>query len=873
VSSTAQFHFAAEFVTFLAAASGLALVLLRGELLTRSAWARYVMGFGFLAVGAAAFFRGALLGNDIQTDFLLALRALGLVAIAIGSLNWNAGEAERRTLWLGVSLVTVSLVFDLFNDGGMVDGTLLAGAIGMGIPMVTASRRAIAARVAAIAAVALLLMVLVLSLSLSAVLVSTVEDEALNRLASRANTEVSQIENEPRQVLFNARLASRSLGTNRGAELIKIAEALSAGKPPAAQDVTALTQALHAISTEYTDSLPLAYLSKNQVVIASERFDTQTWQELSRTDAVQEVLLRGDNDTITTVEVAGGKAVALAVQRLRVDTKPPPGSTTLGLVLAAEPLDANYLLVHRRGDRELSLALANRTDLLARAGALPSTSVIQRLTKQVLETGQPTQTITGGRFVSLSPVTRSDRRPVMAVVASQPTTFVSDTRDRLFRTLFLIALGGTMFALVIAALVGDRIGSGVRRLTLATERLRRGDTSVRADVEGEDEVGLLATAFNSMAVSIEDKTSALRQAADDETRLRNRLEAVVAGMGEALVAVDATGHITDFNQAAEELMGVTADRARGKAADQVINLTSDDGDDLSARLRRPLPRRWSLSGSVRQPDGTQVPVALSAGALRGPAAEVAGGVFVLRDLRREREVERMKTEFLSHIGHELRTPLAGILGHSEILVRRQLPPDRARISQEEILKSGRRLERVVEMLEFFASAGAGRVRLRREHVNVRSVVEDAVERWNGKVNGDHRIGRRVARGVPEVDADPRWLALSLDELLDNAVKFSPNGGRIMVTATPTGNGRRTDVEITVSDQGKGMTAEEQNAAFRDFVQGDGSDTRSYGGLGLGLALVKRVADAHGGDVRLESTPGKGSKLSIVLPGAPKKRRR
>jgi PAS domain S-box-containing protein len=376
-----------------------------------------------------------------------------------------------------------------------------------------------------------------------------------------------------------------------------------------------------------------------------------------------------------------------------------------------------------------------------------------------------------------------------------------------------------------------------------------------------------------MAASIEDKTSALRQAADDETRLRNRLEAVVAGMGEALVAVDASGNITDFNQAAEELIGVSAERARGKPADQVIHLASEDGDDLSSRLRRPLPRRWSVNGNVSQPDGTLVPVALSAGALRGPAAEMAGGVFVLRDLRREREVERMKTEFLSHIGHELRTPLAGILGHSEILVRRQLPPDRARMSQEEILKSGRRLERVVEMLEFFASAGAGRVRLRREHVNVRDVVQQAVDRWSDKVNGDHRITRRVARGVPEVDADPRWLALSLDELLDNAVKFSPDGGRITVSAAPTGNGRRTDVEITVSDQGKGMTTEEQSHAFRDFVQGDGSDTRSYGGLGLGLALVKRVADAHGGDVRLESTPGKGSKLSIVLPGAPKKRKR
>jgi hypothetical protein len=176
VSSSAQFHFAAEFVTFLAAASGLALVLLRGELLTRSVWARYVMAFGFLAVAAAAFFRGSLRFDDIQNEFLLAVRAVGLIALAIGSLNWHAGEGERRTLWLGVALVTVSLVVDLFQDGGLVDLTLLMGAIGIGAAVVTASRRAIAARVAASAAVGLLLMVLLLSLSLSQVLISTVED-------------------------------------------------------------------------------------------------------------------------------------------------------------------------------------------------------------------------------------------------------------------------------------------------------------------------------------------------------------------------------------------------------------------------------------------------------------------------------------------------------------------------------------------------------------------------------------------------------------------------------------------------------------------------------------------------------------------------
>lgn len=863
MSSSAQFHFAAEFVTFLAAASGLALVLLRGELLTRGNWGRYALGAGFSLIAASAFLRGSLILDSVDPDMWLVLRAVGLVALALGSLNWNAGEGERRTLWLGVSLVTLSLVMDVFQDGTLVDLTLLIGALGIGISALAASRRSIAARVAASAAVALLFMVLVLSLSLSAVLTRKVEDEALRRLEDRASTEVSQINGEPRQVALSARLVGKVLSTNARDDLI------SAARNPAPNPNIA--KALATISDQYTDQLPLAYLSPNQVVVASQGLDEATWQELSRAAAVSEVL--DDAGAAATVDVAGGRAVALAAQRVLAIQPATGEQSLLGVVTAVEPLDRRYLLLRARG-RDLSLTLTDRTGVLAQAGKQPPPgATITRLAARAIENNETLRVTTDDRFLAITPVARTDGRPVMALIAAESTAIVNETRDQLFETLFLIALGGTMLALVIAALVGDRIGSGVRRLTLATERLQQGDLSVRAEVEGEDEVGSLAVAFNSMAESIEDKTSALRQAADDETRLRNRLEAVVAGMGEALVAVDASGHITDFNQAAEELIGVTAERARGKTADAVIHLTSEDGDDLSARLRRPLPRRWSVGGTVRQPDGTEVPVALSAGALRGPAAEMAGGVFVIRDLRREREVERMKTEFLSHIGHELRTPLAGILGHSEILVRKQLPPDRARISQEEILKSGKRLERVVEMLEFFASSGAGRVRLRREPINVRNVVEDAVDRWSDKANGDHRIARRVARGVPDVDADPRWLAASLDELLDNAIKFSPDGGRITVTATPTGNGRRTDVEITVADQGKGMTPDEQSRAFGDFVQGDGSDTRSYGGLGLGLALVKRVADAHGGDVRVESTPGKGSKLSIVLPGAPKKKKR
>jgi two-component system sensor histidine kinase VicK len=240
---------------------------------------------------------------------------------------------------------------------------------------------------------------------------------------------------------------------------------------------------------------------------------------------------------------------------------------------------------------------------------------------------------------------------------------------------------------------------------------------------------------------------------------------------------------------------------------------------------------------------------------------------VARDLRREREVERMKTEFLSRVGHELRTPLTGIIGYSEILLARPVDKQRQRLWSEEILAASKRLLRIVEMLEFVAATGAGRVPLRPEPVDVRRVIDDVTTRWSARLDGHHSVTRRVARRLPPVVADQRWLTLTIDELIDNAVKFSPEGGRVTVTAAPAEDRAIKGVEISVIDRGQGMTLTEQEAAFGDFVQGDPSDTRRFGGLGLGLGLVKRVVEGHGGSVMCESEPNRGSRFTIFLPAS------
>lgn len=233
----------------------------------------------------------------------------------------------------------------------------------------------------------------------------------------------------------------------------------------------------------------------------------------------------------------------------------------------------------------------------------------------------------------------------------------------------------------------------------------------------------------------------------------------------------------------------------------------------------------------------------------------------------------MKSEFLSRVGHELRTPLTAIAGYADLLMRRgDAAPQRVASWHSEILRASRQLERIVEMLEFSATSGAGRLMLRSEIVDVRGLVKSVTGAWSERLPPNLSLGRRVERDVPAVMADRRWLSRAIDELIGNAVKFSPDGGRIVVSAAksvgPESNGSGQHwVEIAVSDHGQGMTADQPALMFADFVQADGSDTRHFGGLGLGLTLVQRVVEGHGGDVRCRSVLGRGSTFVMRLPAA------
>ena len=237
---------------------------------------------------------------------------------------------------------------------------------------------------------------------------------------------------------------------------------------------------------------------------------------------------------------------------------------------------------------------------------------------------------------------------------------------------------------------------------------------------------------------------------------------------------------------------------------------------------------------------------------------------VARATQRLREIDQAKSEFLSVVSHELRTPLTALQGFSELLLARDVPPDRARRYLRHVQTESQRLGRIVADLLDLSRIESGRgLSLRREPLDLRELLECNVEVFACQ-HALHRFDLSVAAPLPPLFADRDAVDRMLKNLLSNAVKYSPRGGRVLVEARPAAD-RPGLVEVAVEDDGVGIPAEALPRIFEPYVRIAHPETAAAAGLGLGLSLVRALVHAHGGTVEVESLPGKGSRFRVLLP--------
>ncbi|MEW6152750.1 MAG: ATP-binding protein [Actinomycetota bacterium] len=861
--ATTQLRFAVEFATFLVAVAGAVVVLLRPALVGAGPRGRIALAAGFTALAGAAFMHGSLLA-EADDQVLVGARGVAIVLLGLGNLSLRADRSTRRVLWVALGLLAAAEGATALESDIAASWARAAGALGLGAVLVVSARRSIPARVAVSTAATLLVVVLAVSVALSVVIARSVEREAVRRVDTRARAEAESIQaTAHRDAITSAKLVALSLDAERLAPLSQD----PVRSPEVERSMRSLVDADLVVSGR---DAPLVYVTDQRRVVAEVNTTAVDAVGLAGSQAVSTVLEdRPRPSSASVVELIGTQALVVGAHAVELRGGP-EGNRLIGVVVAAIPLDVQYITGRFGADTATALALVDRDRVLA---SHPPDQFDEGPVREValaaLAGDGRASLVTDRAFLAAVAITGATEDRVLAVVTSTLRTTVDNTRNSLFRTLFVVALVAALGSFFVAVAVGERIGAKLRRLTAAAEGIQRGDLSSRASVTSEDELGVLGSSFDSMAGSIESLATELRQTAEEETRLRGRLEAVVSGMGEALIAVDAGGRVMTFNDAAEELFNVAAGQVVGHRLADVLSIRTEQGEDLGGRLSKPVPGAWSAAAVVKVAGGAEVPVALSAGGLRAADGRVGGGVYVLRDVRRERQVERMKTEFLANISHELRTPLVPIKGFAELLRSRAVPAAQAREFLDRIIDGADELERVVDLLVSVAADEAARLQVRSERVEMGKVLGTVVERWKGKVDTRHEITRRVARGLPPIMGDRRLLERSVDELVANAVKYSPEGGKVSVSASVAGNGTGPLVMVTVRDQGVGIPRDKVAEIFGDFSQADGSATREFGGLGLGLAFVRRIVRAHQGELTCDSEPGEGSTFTMVLPAGPR----
>jgi PAS domain S-box-containing protein len=452
--------------------------------------------------------------------------------------------------------------------------------------------------------------------------------------------------------------------------------------------------------------------------------------------------------------------------------------------------------------------------------------------------------------VHFAPVVDSADLPLGVIAVSREASASLAAQRSALTSLLITALLATALVGGLALLLGRRTVDPVRRLTAAAARVSAGDLEVSAAVPSADEVGTLSRTFDTMTASLARLTGDLRSSAA-------RLETVLSSMSDGLVATDAQGRVTAINPAALQMVGL-ADES--EAVGRPIGDVVDVRDAAGASLAVPTLRLFDAAGEVhRGPGDDTVPVRVSL----APLATGDGVVLVLRDTTREREVERMKTEFLSNVSHELRTPLTPIRGYAELLVTKpDIDAKKVAMFAGTIRDESLRMGRVVDLLVDVAAIEAGRVTVTPRPVSAKSLVDGRLEVWKAKVPERVKdLKRRVATGLPAVMVDPEWVGKALDELIDNAVKYTPPGTAITLTAAL----EEDHVRVGVRDAGAGIAEADQRTLFTSFEQVDGSATRRVGGLGLGLSFVRRLAEDAGFPLSFTSTVGKGSEFWLDLP--------
>lgn len=432
--------------------------------------------------------------------------------------------------------------------------------------------------------------------------------------------------------------------------------------------------------------------------------------------------------------------------------------------------------------------------------------------------------------------------------------------ERSLNNLWIALIFGLFLLFALAALVSYRVALSVtrplERMTSAAKRMANMDYAIRVPEGGKDEVGELARTLNVMAGSLQERLDEIRE---NGTRLQSVLDNMTSGV--VMIAHD--GRITIYNRQAEILMGSSTRERVGRSYIEIRQHF-----ELVGLIRQGLETRMPIHErlTVYYPEERLLEMSIVPMEMSGD--EQPGVLLVLQDVSAIHRLEKMRSEFVANVSHELKTPIAVVKGFAETLLSGAMDePETARSFLTIIHDESERLNRLIgDILEL------SKIESRRSPLQFSPIELPLFLNRMGEILSAEAAKKKITLDIQTeeelfLEADEDRLGQILINLIQNGINYTPEGGKVKVRAEliVQDNGEEERVRITVSDTGIGIPKKDIPRIFERFYRVDKARSRSSGGTGLGLSIVKHLIELHHGTIRVESTVGVGSQFTLELP--------
>nr|SFZ86907.1 Two-component sensor kinase SA14-24 [Loigolactobacillus rennini] len=432
----------------------------------------------------------------------------------------------------------------------------------------------------------------------------------------------------------------------------------------------------------------------------------------------------------------------------------------------------------------------------------------------------------------------------------------------IFLTASLVA---ALFSSIIAVVISRAITRPIDEMKKQAIRMSRGDYSGQVRVYGQDELGQLAIAVNNLSVRVEEA----QEASEAE---RRRLDSVLSHMTDGLISSDRRGNVMIINEAAAELLNLDADQVIGQSLLKLLKV------DDQYTIRDLLKKQSELMLDFSVP-GHSLILHVEFSLIQRETGFISGIVCVLHDVTEQQKNERERRQFVSNVSHELRTPLTSMHSYLEALEDGawkdpDVAPNFLHVTQEET----ERMIRMINDLLSLSRMDSGTAKIEMELVNINELFNYILDRFDMMIKSDSPSGQENNRTASkprkqykikrEITKQDLWVEIDtdkfmevIDNIINNAIKYSPDGGAITCRLLETNN----HVILSISDQGLGIPKKALSHVFDRFYRVDKARSRAQGGTGLGLAISKEVIEKLNGRIWVDSKEGKGSTFYISLP--------